>query len=589
MIKELNMKKILALLLIGCFCCPVLYSQGLSPAFINQFTQDPNGSNSDCGPASLAMCLHAIGLRVKGATASSSVLDILMYARKEMYWGVDSTKDGVDSTGTKRDDPEHSAYTGLIALVNAGKASGADSSSTGASIANLDSALANNCACILGGNVASPGTWGAKSGATAHWVCVVGKNSDGTYVLGDPCYQSMINVTDAQINAFWGSSGNLMTFKNNGGGPINAPNPGVTGGGNNPPATGNNPPATGNNPPTGGNNPPAGKNTAKNTPPALNPTPSPAAQLLAIPVTTGPVDELGVGEGAREADKDYTDVKISYVMAQDEPQCDAPGAPHTKMEVHIFNPDGSEELFNGMPLLIWERAGSVFNYPAYFKGQVEQRSMTTKNQKDWNAQRMDQTFSIKQGQRVVYSITGNPEQIGTLKFDLPVSGTPNDPNPSSASSTSTQQMGSLGNIITNNSGGQSGQGGTAGTSTYKPNNVIGKPGDSNGVKQVFVGGMGYSPTLYPAVEQWRPIVEKYFEPDKVDMALAIITRESKGSPTAVNPTSGCAGLFQHHPTYWDGRADAIGCKGAPATDPEVNIAAAALIAKKGQTWTPWGF
>jgi len=122
---------------------------------------------------------------------------------------------------------------------------------------------------------------------------------------------------------------------------------------------------------------------------------------------------------------------------------------------------------------------------------------------------------------------------------------------------------------------------------YTPNNVIGKAGDSKGVKQDMCGRT-YDPNKCPNVERWRSLVEKYFKPNKVDLALSIIYRESRGVVTAVNSSSGCTGLFQQHPKYWAARAAAVGCAGAAMTDAEANIAASARLAKQGDSWSHWG-
>lgn len=121
---------------------------------------------------------------------------------------------------------------------------------------------------------------------------------------------------------------------------------------------------------------------------------------------------------------------------------------------------------------------------------------------------------------------------------------------------------------------------------YTPNNRIGNPGDSKGVPQ-DMNGVSFNPKKYPNVERWRSIVEKYFKPNRVDLALYIIYRESRGNPNAVNSSSKCTGLFQQHPKYWDARAKGVGCAGAPATDPEANIAASAALSKQGDNWKHW--
>ncbi len=105
-----------------------------------------------------------------------------------------------------------------------------------------------------------------------------------------------------------------------------------------------------------------------------------------------------------------------------------------------------------------------------------------------------------------------------------------------------------------------------------------------------VPGSG-SATFSVAVERWRALVAHYFPAGLVDQALAVIACESLGDPAVVNPLSGTAGLFQHHPLYWPERAAAAGFPGAGPDDPEANVAAAAwLVAESvASGLEPWFF
>lgn len=95
----------------------------------------------------------------------------------------------------------------------------------------------------------------------------------------------------------------------------------------------------------------------------------------------------------------------------------------------------------------------------------------------------------------------------------------------------------------------------------------------------------------PAVERWRALVGGYFPAELVDQALAVIACESLGDPAVVNPLSGTAGLFQHHPLYWPERAAAAGFPGATAEEPEANVAAAAWLVGESVAagLDPWFF
>ena len=89
------------------------------------------------------------------------------------------------------------------------------------------------------------------------------------------------------------------------------------------------------------------------------------------------------------------------------------------------------------------------------------------------------------------------------------------------------------------------------------------------------------PRSIAGVEQWRPLVERYWPADLVGWALKIMACESGGDPWADNPRSTARGLFQFLRSTWDrGPALALGLpsydSGAPY-NPEWNIAAAAWL------------
>ncbi len=94
------------------------------------------------------------------------------------------------------------------------------------------------------------------------------------------------------------------------------------------------------------------------------------------------------------------------------------------------------------------------------------------------------------------------------------------------------------------------------------------------------------PVWSGGVEQWRPLVEKYFPASEVALAMSVMHCESRGDPTAHNDGSHATGLFQHLPKYWDSRSTQAGWTGASMLDPEANIAVAAwLLGDSG--WKNW--
>jgi hypothetical protein len=89
-----------------------------------------------------------------------------------------------------------------------------------------------------------------------------------------------------------------------------------------------------------------------------------------------------------------------------------------------------------------------------------------------------------------------------------------------------------------------------------------------------------------SVEQWRPLVAKYFAPQDVPTAMCIIQEESGGNPTAKNPYSSASGLFQHLARYWPARSTKAGVPGASIWDPEASTVVAAWLKRAGG-WTHW--
>ena len=91
------------------------------------------------------------------------------------------------------------------------------------------------------------------------------------------------------------------------------------------------------------------------------------------------------------------------------------------------------------------------------------------------------------------------------------------------------------------------------------------------------------------IERWRPLVERYFSPDRVEEALSIIDCESNGDPRARNPRSSAAGLFQFLDRTWSHSSEQAGFEGESPFSPEANIASAAWLVEYslGVGDSPW--
>ena len=94
------------------------------------------------------------------------------------------------------------------------------------------------------------------------------------------------------------------------------------------------------------------------------------------------------------------------------------------------------------------------------------------------------------------------------------------------------------------------------------------------------------------VERWRPIVEHYFPPERVEQALEVMWCESRGNPEATHPLSDAAGLFQFMEQTWGFVSPRAGYEGVSRYDPEANIASAAWLLEftieRGHDLGDWG-
>ncbi|NIA25236.1 MAG: transglycosylase SLT domain-containing protein [Gammaproteobacteria bacterium] len=92
---------------------------------------------------------------------------------------------------------------------------------------------------------------------------------------------------------------------------------------------------------------------------------------------------------------------------------------------------------------------------------------------------------------------------------------------------------------------------------------------------------------YMSSDEVRSIIELFFKPQDVDMALTLAKCESTLNPTAENKSTHASGLFQHLPRYWAERSTAAGWGGADIFDPYANVAVAAWLKYYAGGWSHW--
>jgi hypothetical protein len=198
---------------------------------INQFLAElqvgGDGKNADCGPTSLVMALHQLGLRVAGETSGINDGEAVDLARRSMI--TSSARDGVDARGN-RVDAEHSTYTNFNDLARGAAAAGAKSQFIKASAAGIQSALQNGASVIASGTFAGkyPLPWtgdrgfdnnSAPGNATAHLIEVSSYDpSSNTFTVHDPCRIQATQVSAAALEQFMaGNAGAMAVWKQNAG------------------------------------------------------------------------------------------------------------------------------------------------------------------------------------------------------------------------------------------------------------------------------------------------------------------------------------------------------------------------------------
>jgi Peptidase_C39 like family len=194
---------------------------------INQFLAElqvgGDGANADCGPTSLIMALHQLGLRVAGETSGTNDGEAVDLARLSMV--TSSARDGVDANGN-RVDAEHSTYTNFGDLARGAAAAGAKSQTITASAAGIQSALQSGASVIASGTFAGkyPLPWTGDRGidnntapghATAHLIEISAYDpSSNTFTIHDPARVQAIQVSAAALEQFMaGNAGAMALWK----------------------------------------------------------------------------------------------------------------------------------------------------------------------------------------------------------------------------------------------------------------------------------------------------------------------------------------------------------------------------------------
>lgn len=191
---------------------------------INQFSAEKSvggdGINSNCGPTSLVMALHALGLKVSGEDSSTNGGKAVELARRSMV--ADSARDGIDSNG-RRSESENNTFTNFTDLMRGAKAAGADAEIIDADSSSIQDALGDGKKVIISGTFSGkyPLPWtgdmgsdssSAPGNATAHIVAVTGYDSEtGNFIVNDPARLSPLEVSASDLDYFMQGNAGAMT------------------------------------------------------------------------------------------------------------------------------------------------------------------------------------------------------------------------------------------------------------------------------------------------------------------------------------------------------------------------------------------
>lgn len=157
---------------------------------------DAPNSSANCGPASLAMGLKAIGLQPPGLGAGDGTEAWIDRSREAMG----AMTDGYGNYG------DH-AYTDIGEVIQGANASGAKTAWV--TMATLDAELAAGRPVVSSGNPAAyNGDWPARGIMNSpydggHFITITGKAANGNYVINDPLSNvGAVEISPAQMAAY---------------------------------------------------------------------------------------------------------------------------------------------------------------------------------------------------------------------------------------------------------------------------------------------------------------------------------------------------------------------------------------------------
>lgn len=198
-------------------------------SFITQYQNDtynresPNSWSNNCGPTSLAMVLKVNGKMPEGLTNEQQI----DYARGRMYPKLAKT-DGKDVTlpsgETVRVLDIDKMLTNVTSATAGMKGGGLEGASHQKGWAAFDDALYAGKSLVVEGNISSTykaafkdeaaATGGSyQGGGNGHFMAVLGKTSDGKYLVADPMFSGgTVEMTRDELANFFAKQGGDPSF-----------------------------------------------------------------------------------------------------------------------------------------------------------------------------------------------------------------------------------------------------------------------------------------------------------------------------------------------------------------------------------------
>ena len=195
-------------------------------AHINQFTASlqngGSGVNADCGPTSLVMALHELGLRTTGETSTSTAGQAIDLARLSM--ANNPAKDGVTAQGAYSA-AEHDTFTDFTDIKRGAQAAGAKTTTLNPTAADIMHSLQEGGKVIASGTFAgkSPLPWTGDSGfdnqtapgnAAGHFVEVSAYDPfTKLFTINDPARSAPHQVSAATLDYFMAGNAGAMALR----------------------------------------------------------------------------------------------------------------------------------------------------------------------------------------------------------------------------------------------------------------------------------------------------------------------------------------------------------------------------------------